>query len=473
MAYKAPEVPTADVIQSLGFDQMQEIKFNPDYALWKDGKGPFPVQMFHPHKFAPHPVKIHIVENGMAHEVHYRHEMFDYGDTGVGEKLPNDLGFAGFRVLNGAHDKRDWLAFQGASYFRSSGAEEQYGASARGIALNTATETKEEFPSFREFWLSEPKNGDMEITIYAFLDGPSITGAYEIRADRSNGATMDIHAELFLRANTTRLGLAPLTSMYWFGENDGSRGADWRPEIHDNDGLAMWTGSGERIFRPLANPPTLQVNAYLDENPRGFGLVQRDRDFDHYQDDGAFYERRPSIWIEPKGQWGKGAVKLVEIPTNDEIHDNIVAFWEPEKPAQQGDQLSIDYRLHWRNRQPYPPENVAQVIATRTGNAGVPGQERPDPKLSRKFVVDFQGGPLSEMEARYDITPEVTTPDGDVSNAYVIKVVGTDYWRAAFDITTDKPRPLNIRCFLKLGDQTLSETWIYQYFPKDISQGAG
>lgn len=460
---KAP--PASDITASIDFDKQQKIKFHSGYELWRDSPHRFTVRFFHLHKYVRFPVKIHVVSNQTAREYLFSKELFDYDDTGLAAVLPDDLGFAGFRVLDRDDGGIDWLAFQGASYFRCSGEDYQYGASARGVAVDTASDRKEEFPRFLEFWLEPSDGATPALTIYALLDGPSLTGAYRFDVTKGNGETMDVHVELFMRDDIARLGIAPLTSMYWYGENERRKALDWRPEIHDSDGLAMWTGNDEHIFRPLVDPPSVQVNSFLDNGPKGFGLMQRDRDFDHYQDDGAFYERRPSIWVEPKGDWGEGAVQLVEIPTDDEIYDNIVAYWQPRKPVRKGDALAFDYRLYWQSRQPFPPESVALVVATRIGRGGVPGQPRPKDDNRRKFVIDFEGGPLATMKPRYDLTPVITVSRGSVSNSYVVKVVGTDRWRAVFDLDVAGAKPVDMRCFLRLADQTLTETWLYQYFP--------
>ena len=459
--YSPPSPPAADVVQSIDFDASQKIRFRAECSLWKEGAEPFPVRFFHLNRYVELPVKISAVAGKTAREILYSPSCFDYGNSGLAQKLPADLGWSGFRILNAHDSPSDWLAFQGASYFRASGAQDQYGASARGIAVDTALSTKEEFPRFTEFYLAEPAGAP--VTIWALLEGPSLTGAYRFEANRGNGVTMDVHAELFIRADITRLGVAPLTSMYWYGENERRRAVDWRPENHDSDGLALWTGKGERIWRPLIDPPSLQTNTFLDTNPKGFGLLQRDRDFNDYQDDGAFYNRRPGIWVEPKGNWGTGAVQLVEIPTDDEIHDNIVAYWQPSAPAKSGDRLVLDYRLYWQNDEPFPPKAAARVVATRVGRGGIPG--RPVPKNQWKFVIDFEGGSLAGMAARFDVKPIVTLSRGRIENPYVIKVVGTERWRAFFDVSADGSEPLDMRCYLRLGDKSLSETWLYQYFP--------
>jgi glucans biosynthesis protein len=469
--YEAQEPPAKAIIQSVDFDKVQKIRFRPEDALWRGVAGSDPIAFFHLNKYSADPVKIFALEADAAgqlaaREILYEPDYFDYSTSGLDPAPLAKLGFAGFRVLENQTTPIDWLAFQGASYFRSSGQDGQYGASARGVAINTALPTPEEFPRFSQFWLTE--KGSV-VTIYALLEGPSVTGAYKFDCVKSTpqqggSVVMNVHCDLFFRASVARLGIAPLTSMFWYGENDRPKGADWRPEIHDNDGLAIWNGKGERIWRPLIDPPTLQTNSFMDTNPKGFGLIQRDRNFENYQDDGAFYNRRPGIWVEPRGNWGKGAVQLVEIPTDDEIHDNIVAYWKPDATIKIGDVLSFDYRLYWQNTEPNYPKNIARAVATRIGRGGVPGQT-PWPANKRKFSIDWQGGTLDQLQQRYDLTPVINVSNGKAEGAYVVKVVDTDRWRSLFDITVDGKGPIDLRCYLKLGERTLTETWIYQYFP--------
>jgi glucans biosynthesis protein len=464
MPYVA-DPPAPEAVTKIDFDAAQKIKFRANRALWSHGPAAFPVRFFHLNEYNTLPVRIHKVVGGMARELLFVSDDFAYGDQSLARSLPTDLGYSGFRIMDGHGKETDWLAFQGASYFRASGEEAQYGASARGIAIDTALPRPEEFPRFTEFWLAEPESGNALITIYALLDGPSVTGAYKFDATKGRGAVMDVTAAVFARNDVERMGLAPLTSMYWYGANDKRLATDWRPQIHDSDGLALWTGSGEHIWRPLINPPSVRTNSFLDKNPKGFGLMQRDRAFESYQDDGAFYNRRPSIWVEPVGDWGEGAVQLVEIPTSDEVHDNVVAYWQPAKPTKKGDRLEFSYRLYWQNDEPKPPANLGRVVATRTGAGGVPGRPLPEDATKRKFVIDFTGGPLTAMAPRYDVTAVVTAARGKIDNAYVIKIVGTEKWRALFDLSPDGRDPVDLRCYLRLGDKTLSETWIYQFLP--------
>ncbi len=466
--YATPAAAPA-IVADVDFDAVQKIKYRGDRALFPAGPGACPVRLFHVDKYNQLPVRIYELSNGSAREILYSADSFDYKDPDFASKLPSDLGFSGFRVMDGRGKETDWLAFQGASYFRTSGEENQYGASARGIAINTAMPEPEEFPRFTEFWLEQPQGDSATITVYALLDGPSIAGAYKFTASKTRVPIIDVSADLYARTNIDRVGIAPLTSMFWYGENDRRYATDWRPEIHDSDGLAMWTGTGEHIWRPLTNSHIVRTNSFIDADPKGFGLMQRDRDFAEYLDDGAFYNKRPGIWVEPVGKWGEGAVQLVEIPTTDEVHDNIVAYWVPKAPVKAGDELQFNYKLYWGNDEPNPPVNIGRVVATYTGAGGAPGVLRKEDTDKRKFVIDFVGGPLADMAQRFDVTPVVSHSRGRVDNAYVVKVVGTNRWRALFDLATEGEGPVDLRCYLRLGDETLTETWLYQWLPKAVS----
>ncbi|MBK1665457.1 glucan biosynthesis protein D [Rhodospirillum rubrum] len=466
--YVGPAKPAPEVVEQIDYDAWGKIKFDLDKALYADGPGRFPVSFFHLGKFFAKAVEMHVVEDGAARQIIYDPALFDMPADSPAHRLANGAGFAGLRIQeakDGALDwrKNDWVAFLGAAYFRSIGALHQYGLSARAVALDVALPDKaEEFPDFTKFYIdnSAPENG---LTVYALLEGPSIVGATKFVMTRGVGVIMDIEQALFLRADITRFGIAPLTSMYWFSETRKAMAIDWRPEIHDSDGLAMWTGEGERLWRALNNPLRTMASAFSDTNPRGFGLLQRDRVSDHYLD-GVYYDRRPSLWVEPKGQWGKGTLQLIEIPTDDEIHDNIVAMWVPDKPIKAGDSLDLAYRLHWQADEPTPTD-LARCVATRMGNGGQPGQPRP--KGVRKFMVEFQGAPLAELP--YGVLPEAVLWSSRGTFSYVFTEAVPDdvpgHWRAQFDLTVSGSEPVELRLFLRNGDKTLSESWVYQYHP--------
>ncbi len=470
-AYVAPASPSREILEKIDYDAHGKIRFKTDYALFADGPGRFPATFFHLGRYFTKPVRMHAVADGKAREILYRESYFDMPADSPARQLPQGAGFAGFRfqeARDGAKDwrKNDWVAFLGASYFRAIGADYQYGLSARGLAIDVARPTppfQEEFPDFTHVWLEARADEPDAVRAYALLDSPSVVGAYAFVMRRGKGVVIDVDCEIHLRRPVARFGVAPLTSMYWYSETAKQTAIDWRPEVHDSDGLALWTGTGERIWRPLHNPTRTGVSAFADENPRGFGLIQRDREFDHYLD-GVNYERRPSVWVEPKSGWGAGAVELVEIPTDDEIHDNIGAFWVPKAPTAAGQVHAFSYRLHWLSDEPYPSP-LARVVATRLGNGGQPGTARP--KGVRKFMIEFAGGDLGTVP--YGVKPEVVLSASRGSFSYILvePMPGERFgvWRAQFDLTAEGGDPIEMRAFLKLGDKVMSETWLYQYHP--------
>ncbi|MBL8588795.1 MAG: glucan biosynthesis protein D [Methylobacteriaceae bacterium] len=468
--YRAPPQPSPEIVGKLDYDAWGKIRFRPDHALFAEGPGRFPVAFFHLGMFFRKSVAMHVVENGAAREILYDPAMFDMPADSPARDLPASAGFAGFQIReprDGALDwrKNDWVAFLGAAYFRAIGELKQYGLSARAVAIDVAEAGRaEEFPDFTQIWFETPRpDRPDEIVVHGLLEGPSIVGACSFVMRRGAGVIMDVEQHLRLRAPVARFGLSPLTSMYWYSETRKPTAVDWRPEVHDSDGLALWTGAGERLWRPLNNPPRTIVSAFGDDNPRGFGLMQRDRVFDHYQD-GVYYERRPSLWIEPRGGWGKGAVQLVEIPTDDEIHDNIVAMWVPERAARAGDVVDLAFRMHWLADEPYPTP-LGRCVATRLGNGGQPGQPRP--QGVRKFMVEFLGGPLAAIPFGVKPEPILSASRGSFSYVFAEAVPNEvkGHWRAQFDLTVTGEEPVEMRCYLRAGDQILTETWAYQYHP--------
>ncbi|CAN7486897.1 glucan biosynthesis protein D [Phenylobacterium sp. LjRoot225] len=452
--YQPRPAPPVELARAIDYDAFGHAVYRPEATLWRGAHG---VRLFPLSGGARAPVIVHVVAGGQARPVLYSPALFDMPADSPVRRLGEHAGFGGFRLMN-ADDKTDWAAFLAASYFRAADPFNQYGLSARGLAIDTATPGPEEFPAFTSFWIEHPPAG--EPTVYALLDGPSVAGAYRIAHERGRaGLKQRITAQLTFRKSVARLGIAPLTSMYWYGQDERSPRHDWRPQIHDSDGLAIWTGTGERLWRPLRNPARVTTSSFLDRTPRGFGLMQRDRDFADYQDDGVFYEKRPSLWVEPLGDWGAGSVQLVEIPTTGETEDNIVAFWTPARAPGRGRRLDLDYRLHWTSQEP-TPVGVARVVATRSGLAGRPGA--PAPAGRRKFVIDFAGGPLGQFTRRGDAEAVVTSSRGAAIEAAAYPIVGQDAWRLMFDI--DLPQgSIDLRAYLRRGAEALTETWVYPF----------
>jgi len=459
--YQPPVIRHAEILDKIDADAALQIHFRPEHQLWPAGSAaPFPAQLYHPGKFSKAPVRIYQVTGNTAREVQYSTSLFDFGTAEFARKLPDDIGFSGFRLMHPG-GKGDFLSFVGASYFRSAGELDQYGLSARGIAVNTAT-GHEEFPRFTSFWIAEPTAPGGDTVIHALLDGPSLAGAVRISLSSDQQPVLKVEQVLFIRKEIQRLGVAPLGSMFWYGKHNRAQGVDWRPEIHDSDGLALATGAGERIWRPLNDPATLKISAFMDKDPKGFGLLQRERDFARYQDDIAFYNRRPSVWIEPLAPWGEGSVQLIELPTTEDTIDNITAFWVPKGPVKPGAELRFAYKQSWLADEPHPPE-AARVVATRIGIGGVAG--KPRPPATKKFVVDFLGTPLDALTRLDGVEPVVTATRGKVLNPVALPVVGTRIWRVSFDLAIDGAEPIDLRCYLRHEGAAMTETWLYQLLP--------
>ena len=453
-------------LRNLSYDQYREIGFRPEKALWRDEGLPFEVHFFQRASFSFMPpfekVVVHTVEHGKAVPVPYSRDLFNFGRHVVPE-LPAGLGFAGFRIHYPRHqDEQHEIVFLGASYFRVKGQHQHYGLSARGLAIDTGLFKPEEFPRFREFWLEKPAPNATELTLYALLDSPSATGAYQFTIRPGKDTVLEVKAHVFMRDEVEKIGFAPLTSMFFAGEGTERFIDDFRPEVHDSDGLLLATGHEEWIWRPLANPTRVRVSSFRDTNPGGFGLLQRDRTFDHYQDLEASYQQRPSVWIEPLGEWGAGAVQLVELPSDAEKYDNIVAFWVPDEPAEAGKEWQFAYRMSFFvDTSKLPPGG--RTYATRIGVGGFSGESEPD---KRKFVIDFVGGRLTDLNATAPVEAVVTASTGRISNQTVQHNDFIDGWRVFFDLKPEGEAPVELRCFLKSGEDALTETWSYQWSPK-------
>lgn len=457
--YVEPASRVPEWLTRLSYDEHRLIRFVPKRTWWREEGLPFELQFFHPGFVQNRTVQIAELVKGKPGLITFDPKLFDY-DRLKTRELPPTMGFAGFRMLYPLNKAGDELgAFQGASYFRLLSKGAIYGLSARGLALNTAEPGGEEFPIFTDFWIERPEKGADAMTIYALLDSPSVAGAYRFIIKPGDQTIAEVKAALYFRRTVNVVGLAPLTSMFWHGENTNTVTNDFRPEVHDSDGLLLFTGAGEWLWRPLINPAAVRVAAFSDENPRGFGLLQRDRDFENYQDLEAAYHLRPSVWVEPVGEWGRGSVRLVELPTPDETNDNIVAFWVPETAPRPGQPLEIEYRLRWALEKLGPP--AGYVVSTRHGRTVTH-----EPDLER-FVVDFSGTHLKKQTAEADIEAVVSVGDGaELVHSVVQKNPYNQTWRAAFAIRPDgSGKPVELRCFLRTPQHVLTETWSYLWQP--------
>jgi glucans biosynthesis protein len=464
---RVPFAPPAsrlpEVLQNLTYDQYRDIRFKTSASVWAGQGLPFTLQLFHPGFYFKEPIEVAIVQDGVAKHLPYSTDLFDFGPL-VPKGIPNtDIGFAGIRI-HGAINTPDYfdeiVVFQGASYFRSLGKGQVYGISARGLAVKTAEPEGEEFPIFRAFWIETPLKDSDTIVLYALLDSPSVTGAYRFTIRPGYPTVMDVETDLYPRVDLAKVGLAPGTSMFFFGPNDRINVDDFRPRVHDSDGLLMVNGRGERLWRPLTNPKDLQISAFVDAGPRGFGLIQRDRVFETFEDLEAAYERRPSLWVEPVGDWGQGAVTLVEIPTNSEIHDNIVAYWQPKDPIPAGSEYSFAYRLSWGGDPPFAAGGMV-VTDTMVGRASLEGDSP-----VRRFVVDFAPPLALDGKPAGEPKPDVTTSKGKISNTVVIpnpKIGGGEGWRINFELDPEDADLIELRIVLEFPDKRPAETWVYRW----------
>jgi glucans biosynthesis protein len=457
--YRAPDEQLPASLDT-GYDAYRDLRFDPAQALWRREALPFQVQMFHRGFLFKQRVELWRVHEGRAEPIPYSPGLFDF-PQGVTPPEDQALGFAGFRVhtpLNQPDVFDELIAFLGASYFRALGKGHAYGLSARGLALGSGDAGAEEFPLFRAFWIEQPSAGAKHLVVHALLDSPSVTGAFRFVIRPGGETTIDVQSRLYPRVDLAHAGIAPLTSMFEFDAGDRVGTDDYRPAVHDSDGLAIFNGHGEQIWRPLSNPPRVQHSAFADAGPRGFGLMQRKRGFGDYADIEARYHQRPSLWIEPKGDWGKGAVTLVEIPTGDEYHDNVVAFWRPEAPLRAGREHRFDYRMHWCDTHQWDAD-LAIVTATRIGAA-------PDP-ARRLVVIDLDGGRLAALPRDAKLMPDVWAARGDIVGAVVYPNPETRGWRLSFELRPQEGgtdgRDVELHARVLEGHVPLSETWLYRW----------
>lgn len=459
--YQAPDAVLPDSLNNLNYDQYRDIRFVRENGPWYNQNLPYEIQFFHLGNIFQISVPLNEVIDGVSQTIKYSSKFFDYGKNNLPTKQFENLGYAGFRIhspLNTSAYFDELVTFLGASYFRGLAKGQKYGLSARGLAIDTAEMTGEEFPIFKEFWIEKPKPKDKFIKLYALLDSKSVSGAYSFKIIPGTNTIMEIEARLFTRENIKKIGIAPLTSMFLFGENNKHEFDDYRPEVHDSDGLLIHNGNDEWLWRPLDNSKRLRLSSFMDNNPKGFGLLQRDRDIKNYLDFEADYQDRPSAWVEPLSDWGEGFVQLVEIPSLQEIHDNIVAYWIPKKQIKAGKEYDFSYRLIWLN-DVIKEKELASIVATRTGVGGVSGTNLDN--TDRKFVIDFAGKSLNEKFAENNIKPQVSTLKGSIKGVNAVYNPVTKGVTVYVDYQPEDGD--EIRVSLTKDNETISEVWSYQW----------
>lgn len=454
--FKAPDKTLPASLKNLDYDAYQSIRFDPSKSLWLGQKRKFIAQFFHRGYIYQDRVDIYEVADGKAQPIKFSPDMFTFGKV---TPSTEDLGFAGFRIrypMNHPDSQDEVCAFLGASYFRAIAKDQSYGLSARGLAIKTADAGGEEFPLFRTFWLERPGLGADAMVIHALLDSPSATAAFRFTVRPGQDTVFDTETATYPRTDIAQAGLAPLTSMYLFDANDRTRFDDWRAAVHDSNGLQLHTGHDENIWRPLNNPRSLQISSFSDTGPRGFGLMQRKRAFVDYQDLESRFERRPSAWVEPIGDWGQGVVELVEIPSDREVNDNMVAFWRPHEPLRAKQEYLLNYRLHWC----WAPPGVVRLAQTLQTRCGLAFDQK-----HRQFVIDFVGEALKPLTADMPPVLDVGADKGKIVNVTAQPNPDISGWRVSIELDPEDNKLVELHARLLQGDQPLTETWIYRWTP--------
>ena len=458
----------AGAYADLSYDQYRGIRFRRSADPIQAGKSQFGLDLLPPGHFFKERVRISLVKNGKAEEIAFDPTLFDYDPNqfdasklDFSDEMRQGLGWSGFRLrypINSPDYLDEFAVFQGASYFRAIARDTLYGLSARGLALGTGGPNGEEFPRFTQFWIYQPGPDDRSIHLEALLESASLTGAYAMEIIPGAETVFLIKSSLFPRKDIEHYGIAPLTSMYFFSPSRRAAINDYRNAVHDNDGLAIYTGAEARLWRPLCNPQTLQFSAFIDDNPKGFGLLQRARAFDNFQDAEARYDKRPSAWVTPRGNWNKGSVSLVEIPVTNEFNDNIIAFWSPAEPLKAGQRHDFAYDLTWSQTGP-EFSGRARISGTRSGAAVN------NPELFT-FTVDFtmpEGTtPLDPDTLKLSTNASV----GEISGAHLVRLPEAGKLRAAFDYRPKNNTMAELQLRLTDGkDVPVTESWYYRWVP--------
>jgi glucans biosynthesis protein len=463
LPFTPPGITLPEELKNLDYDLFRSIGYESEREVWRGEDVEFGLQFFHAGYLYLQPVKIHLVENGLSREFTYSPDLFRFGDKISRPDRNSNTGFSGFRIHTPFHraDKRDEFAlFQGASYFRARATGQEYGISARGLALNTAQPPGEEFPLFRSFWVEKPKSRETVITVWGLLDGASVTGLYKFMITNQTSTVMDIEATLFPKTTLPYAGLAPLTSMFRHGPSEYRYFDDYRPRVYDSEGLSIWNGKGERIWRPLINPKQIQFSVFSDDSPKGFGLIFRTRNFRDFQDLQVRYDLRPSLWVEPLNKWGAGSVDLIEFPTETEYADNIVAFWHPAEPLQAKERYNYKYRLHWCWDAPVR-NDVAVITHTKVAKASKPGQHSCHLDIHAPAGFRFCGEFGEVCPTKENLV--LTSSHGEIGDVYFAPNNAIGGYRLSFDFYTKDVPLTDLKCTLVSQDRPISEIWTYRW----------
>lgn len=453
--YVAPNSAMPDGFNALTYEQYSGIKHRMERQVWADPPVGLTLEPLHRGFIYQAPVHLSVIENGQTRKITYSTSRYDFGKLALPAGAVPDIGFSGVRIMLNAPGmpQRDVATFQGATFLRSMARGQSPGVIARALSLKTGEAKGEEFPFFRALWIEKPQRDDL-IFVHALLDSESVSGVFSYTIRVGDVTLIDTEAAIFPRVALDNFGLAGMQASYLYGWTDRRAIDDIRPVVHEVAGLQMLAGNGEWIWRPVNNPKQLQISSFASENPRGYGFVLRDRDFTTYQDHDARFELRPTLWIEPIGEWKAGAVQLIEIPSDNEVHDNIIAQWRPKEPLAAGAEYNFAYRQHWCWLPPERP-NLAMVISTRIGRA---------PQKRRRFVIDYVGERIASLKIA-DLQAALWSSNNGISNVRILSVTDHRPLRVTFDLDPGSETLVELRLALMAGTEPVSETWLYRWTP--------
>lgn len=456
-AFKPPAASPLDALASPSPEELAAIRYKPNELIWANDNLPFAIEPLHRTRNMPGELALYLVDGATASRLPYDPAKFEFGKV----KPPpagTQLGFTGFRVLHRGSDGHlnPVVSLLNASILSAIARDQVWGAIARPMSVYSA-EQGEETPHIRTIWIEKPKPIATELVMHAVVDTPSLAGAVRFTLRAGEATVIDTECTIFARKQVDHLALTPIQATYLSGPIDWPQTGDMRPAAYEAGGVQMLTGAGEWIWRPVSNRSRLQISGFVDRDPQGFGLIQRDRAFATFLDDDGEWQRRPSVWIEPIGKWGPGEVTLMEIPAASQNNKNIACYWRPKPALAAGSETSFAYRQFWCWRTPEVPDG-ARVMLSRIGR--LPGDTS---EVKNRVLIQFQGEQLSDPNKAATIAPSIWSSAGKVSSVRVFRTPRHGSMRVVFDLDPGGQPLVELRVVLKQDAASMSETWLYRW----------
>ncbi len=444
-----------DPFKSLSYDQYYDIALKGEARVWSEESVGFVLEPLHRGFQYNNPIQLNLVADNKAYRLIYDTKLFDFGKLKPAANL-GDIGFSGFRILapQGGQGLGEIASFQGANFFRAQAEGQVSGLLARALALKIGDPKGEETPVFRSIWIEKPSLVAATLVVHALIDSDSVAGAFQFTIRPGEATIMDTECTLFPRTTIDNFGLATMSATHLLGFMDHKKFNDYRPNVSEVCGLQMLTGAEEWVWRPVTNPGTLQISSFSDNKPRGFGCILRDRDFEDYDDEDNHWEKRPSLWIEPLGDWTEGVVQLIEIPSQSDVNDNILCFWRPKDPLKAGTEVSFAYRQFWCWDPPQRPD-LARATHSHSGENG----------KRQRFFVEFTGDILGNADLTNAITLTLTAGTGSITMKKTFADPDRKTFRVLFELDPSNADSSELRLLLQANGKSVSETWLYRWTP--------